>query len=65
MRDAIKALPGSNIREVANVAIQADQDRDDVLPFWFGKSDEFTLVAIRQAAADSLARGEPFYSHKV
>ena len=65
MRDAIKALPGSKIREVANGALQAGQGRDDVLPFWFGKSDEVTRVAIRQAAADSLARGEPFYSHWV
>ena len=65
MRDAIKALPGSNIREVANVAIQADQDRDDVLPFWFGKSDAVTPAPIRLAAADSLARREPFYSHWV
>jgi aspartate/methionine/tyrosine aminotransferase len=36
-----------------------------VLPFWFGESDEVTPEPIRQAAADSLARGETFYSHNL
>ena len=53
MRDAIQALPGSKIREVANAGL----GRSDVLPFWFGESDEVTPEPIRQAAADSLARG--------
>ncbi|MDP1648400.1 MAG: pyridoxal phosphate-dependent aminotransferase [Rubrivivax sp.] len=61
MRDAIRALPGSKIREVANAGI----GRDDVLAFWFGESDEVTPEPIRQAAADSLARGETFYSHNL
>ena len=61
MRDAIQALPGSKIREVANAGI----GRDDVLAFWFGESDEVTPEPIRQAAADSLARGETFYSHNL
>ncbi|MBE0548717.1 MAG: pyridoxal phosphate-dependent aminotransferase, partial [Rubrivivax sp.] len=61
MRDAIQALPGSQIREVANAGI----GRDDVLAFWFGESDEVTPEPIRQAAADSLARGETFYSHNL
>ena len=62
MREAIKALLGSNIREVANVAIQADQDRDDELPLSFGESDEVMPAPMHLAAADSLARGEPFYA---
>ncbi len=61
MREAIAALPGSKIREVANAGL----GRSDVLPFWFGESDEVTPEPIRQAAADSLARGETFYSHNL
>jgi aspartate/methionine/tyrosine aminotransferase len=61
MRDAIQALPASKIREVANAGL----GRSDVLPFWFGESDEVTPEPIRQAAADSLARGETFYSHNL
>ena len=36
---------------------------DDVLPFWFGEPDEITPAFIRDAAAQSLARGETFYTH--
>jgi len=61
MRAAIQALPGSKIREVANAGL----GRSDVLPFWFGESDEVTPEPIRQAAADALARGETFYSHNL
>ena len=61
MRDAIESLPGSRIREVANAGL----GREDVLAFWFGESDEVTPEPIRQAAADSLARGETFYSHNL
>ena len=61
MREAIRDLPGSKIREVANAGI----GRDDVLAFWFGESDEVTPEPIRQAAAESLARGETFYSHNL
>ena len=61
MRAAIKALPGSKIREVANAGL----GRSDVLAFWFGESDEVTPEPIRQAAADALMRGETFYSHNL
>ncbi|MBP6763515.1 MAG: pyridoxal phosphate-dependent aminotransferase [Rubrivivax sp.] len=61
MRAAIQTLPGSKIREVANAGL----GRADVLPFWFGESDEVTPEPIRQAAADSLLRGETFYSHNL
>ena len=61
MRDAIRSLPGSKIREVANAGL----GRSDVLAFWFGESDEVTPEPIRQAAAESLARGETFYSHNL
>src|SRR5436190_4861351 len=61
MRAAIEALPGSKIREVANAGL----GRGDVLAFWFGESDEVTPEAIRQAAIESLQRGETFYSHNL
>ena len=61
MRQVIRDLPGSKIREVANAAL----GRDDVLPFWFGESDEATPPHIRDAAVRSLAEGETFYSHNL
>jgi aspartate/methionine/tyrosine aminotransferase len=61
MRDVIRRLPGSQIREVANAAL----GREDVLAFWFGESDEITPEFIRAAAARSLADGETFYSHNL
>jgi aspartate/methionine/tyrosine aminotransferase len=61
MRHVIQNLQESKIREVAN----AGMGRTDVLPFWFGESDEVTPEFIRQAAVDSLQRGETFYSHNL
>ncbi len=61
MRAAIQNLEESKIREVAN----AGMGREDVLAFWFGESDEVTPDFIRQAAMDSLQRGETFYSHNL
>jgi aspartate/methionine/tyrosine aminotransferase len=39
--------------------------REDVLAFWFGESDEPTPGFIRDAAIESLSRGETFYSHNL
>lgn len=61
MRQVIKNLEESKIREVANAGI----GRSDVLAFWFGESDEVTPEFIRQAAIDSLQRGETFYAHNL
>ena len=61
MRQAIAQLPGSKIREVANAAL----GRADVLPFWFGESDEPTPAFIREAAVRSLNDGETFYAHNL
>ena len=61
MRAVIESLPGSKIREVANAGL----GRDDVLPFWFGESDETTPVFIRDAAIHSLRDGETFYAHNL
>jgi aspartate/methionine/tyrosine aminotransferase len=61
MRQTILKLEESKIREVAN----AGMGRADVLAFWFGESDEVTPDFIRQAAIESLQRGETFYSHNL
>jgi len=61
MRPAVQNLEASKIREVAN----AGMGRADVLAFWFGESDEVTPEPIRQAAIESLQRGETFYSHNL
>lgn len=61
MRQAIQDLEASRIREVANAGI----GRGDVLAFWFGESDEVTPDVVRQAAIESLERGETFYSHNL
>jgi len=61
MRSVIRDLPGSKIREVAN----AGMGRDDVLAFWFGESDEPTPAFVRDAAIESLNRGETFYAHNL
>ena len=61
MRHAIKDLPGSLIREVANAGLA----RADVLAFWFGESNEVTPLVVREAAAASLMQGETFYSHNL
>src|SRR3954471_21960862 len=61
MRTAIQNLEESKIREVANAGI----GRSDVLAFWFGESDEVTPDFIRQAAIESLQKGETFYAHNL
>jgi aspartate/methionine/tyrosine aminotransferase len=61
MRSIVRNLQESRIREVANAGL----GRDDVLPFWFGESDEVTPDVIRQAAIASLERGETFYGHNL
>src|SRR5215211_2695037 len=61
MREAIHNLEASKIREVAN----AGMGRSDVLAFWFGESDEVTPEFIREAAIESLRKGETFYAHNL
>src|SRR5688500_11616310 len=61
MRTAIVNLEESKIREVAN----AGMGRSDVLAFWFGESDEVTPEFIREAAIESIRRGETFYAHNL
>jgi aspartate/methionine/tyrosine aminotransferase len=61
MRQVIRNLEESKIREVANAGL----GRSDVLAFWFGEGDEVTPDFVRQAAIDSLHKGETFYSHNL
>jgi aspartate/methionine/tyrosine aminotransferase len=61
MRETVVAMQSSRIREVANAALK----NPDVLAFWFGESDEITPLAVREAAARSLERGETFYGHNL
>lgn len=61
MRAAVQNLEASKIREVANAGL----GREDVLAFWFGESDEPTPEPVRQAAIESIERGETFYAHNL
>ncbi|SFD37064.1 Aminotransferase class I and II [Paracidovorax konjaci] len=61
MRHTLATLEESKIREVAN----AGMGRADVLPFWFGESDETTPQVVSEAAIASLRAGETFYSHNL
>ena len=61
MRAAVRDLPGSKIREVANAGL----GRSDVLAFWFGESDEPTPAFVRDAAIASINGGDTFYSHNL
>ena len=51
----------SLVRAVANTAM----GRSDVLPFWFGESDQPTPAFICEAAIASLRQGETFYSENL
>jgi aspartate aminotransferase len=51
----------SLVRAVANAAM----GREDVLPFWFGESDQPTPTFIREAAIESLRAGETFYAENL
>lgn len=60
-RDIVHGLRASRIREVANAGIGLP----DVMPFWFGESDQVTPAFIRDAAAQALANGATFYTHNL
>jgi aspartate/methionine/tyrosine aminotransferase len=60
-RPAVRALSSSLIREVANAAM----GQTNVLPFWFGEADTPTPQFIRDVAAESMMKGETFYSQNL
>jgi len=57
-RATIAGLEASRIREVS----EACGGIPDIIPLWVGEGDVATPEFIRRAAAESLARGETFYS---
>lgn len=60
IRPAVDQVEASKIAEVAMGYL----DRPGLIPLWFGESDLTTPDFINQAAAEALARGETFYTHK-
>lgn len=60
-RPAVASLRSSKIRQVANVGM----GRADVLPFWFGESDEMTPEFIRRAGIAALESGDTFYTQNL
>jgi aspartate aminotransferase len=60
-QDAEPRFSPSLVRAVANTAM----GREDVLPFWFGESDQPTPSFIREAAITSLRAGETFYAENL
>lgn len=60
-RSAVQSLVASQIRDVANAAM----DDASVLAFWFGEPDQVTPAFIRDEASAALARGETFYTHNL
>jgi len=60
-RPEVLQLRASQIREIAN----AGMEREDILVFWVGESDQPTPAFIRQAAADALAEGKTYYTHNL
>src|SRR5262249_55825645 len=48
-------------REIAN----AGMEREDILVFWVGESDQPTPEFIRKATADALMAGQTYYTHNL
>lgn len=60
-RAAVRELAASKIRELYNEGL----GRKGVLGFWVGEPDEPTPQFIRDAATQSIADGELFYTHNL
>jgi aspartate/methionine/tyrosine aminotransferase len=60
-RPEVLALRTSQIREIAN----AGMEREDVLAFWVGESDQPTPAFIREATAAALMDGKTYYTHNL
>lgn len=65
MRQTLLQLEESKIREVANAGMGRALPGGELLAFWFGEGDETTPDFVRDAAIESLRRGETFYSHNL
>jgi len=60
IRQRIRDLETQQILQVSSLAL----GDPDVIPLWYGESDLATPDAVKQAAADALAAGHTFYTHK-
>ncbi len=60
-RPEVLALRASEIREIAN----AGMEREDILVFWVGESDQPTPMFIREATAKALMDGQTYYTHNL
>ena len=58
IRERIARLPSSEIRDVSEIGMAAP----NLIPLWFGESDEPTPDFIKQAAIAALDRNETFYA---
>ena len=61
LREGIKALQPSLIRELANEAT-GSPDFGDLIQLWYGEPDLPTPEVVRRAGQDALAQGETFYT---
>ena len=59
LRAAVRGLPASRIREVANAGF----GRTDLVRFWFGESQKRTPDYIARAAIEAIGDGDTFYTH--
>lgn len=59
LRPAVRDLPASRIREVANAGF----GRTDLLRFWFGESQKPTPGYIAEAAMNAIREGDTYYTH--
>lgn len=58
LRSQVTGITRSHIRAIAELGASME----DVVPLWFGEGDTPTPEFIRAATAESLARGETFYT---
>ncbi|NCU10771.1 MAG: aminotransferase class I/II-fold pyridoxal phosphate-dependent enzyme [Sphingomonadaceae bacterium] len=58
-RSAVRDLPASKIREIANAGF----GRTDLIRFWFGESNRPTPDYIKRAAIEAIGKDEVFYTH--
>lgn len=58
LREQVTGITSSQIRAIADLG----EGLEGVIPLWFGEGDTATPEFIRAAAAESLSRGETFYT---
>ena len=61
IRPAIRNLASNGIAQVAGLGL----GDPDIVPLWFGESDQPTPEPIRRAAAEALTSGRTYYTHNL